>query len=401
MRVEPETAVELAAGEVVDGGRRVRGLVFLGAAVACVGFTLAIQMGTDSNFTAGEMGLSGSARGQLEAFRESCGVVALGVLAVLSGFAEPLVGAGMLVLVAVGLGAYAFVGSYAWLVAAAMVWSQGFHVWVPLPQSMALALAEPGRAGHRLGQIRAAAAAGSGAGLLAALGLSYADVAIRPMYLLAAGAALLGGAACLGIGRRIKTPGPRLVFRRRYGLYYLLCFLEGWRKQIFIAFAGFLLVKQYGVELRQMLWLWVFIQAIGYAASPWAGRLIDRVGERPVLVAYFGCLTLFFVGYAFIRSRAVLCALYVADSAFFVLATALTTYVNRIAPPAEHTPTLSMGVALNHVAAVTMPLAGGLLWRLFGYQWTFLAGALAAAVSVPVAMRIPPRGGRPAGGAGG
>ena len=401
MRVEPERAVELAAGEAVDRGRRVRGLVFLGAAVACVGFTLAIQMGTDSNFIAGEMGLSGLARGQLEAFRESCGILALGVLAVLAGFAEPLVGAGMLVLVAVGLGAYAFVPSYVWLVAAAMVWSQGLHVWMPLPQSMALALAEPGRAGHRLGQMRAAAAAGSGAGLLAALALSYAGVAIRPMYLLAGGAALMGGAACLGIGRRIKTPGPRLVFRRRYGLYYLLSFLEGWRKQIFIAFAGFLLVKHYGVGLRQMLWLWVLIQAIGYVVSPWAGRLIDRVGERPVLMAYFACLTLFFVGYAFIRSRAVLCVLYVADSSFFVLATALTTYVNRIAPPGEHTPTLSMGVALNHVAAVTMPLAGGLLWRLFGYQWTFLVGAVAAAVSVPVAMLIPPHGRRPAGGVGG
>ena len=34
----------------------------------------------------------------------------------------------------------------------------------------------------------------------------------------------------------------------------------------------------------------------------------------------------------------------------------MTTYVNRIAPRSEHTPTLSMGVAANHVAAVTMPL---------------------------------------------
>jgi len=74
-----------------------------------------------------------------------------------------------------------------------------------------------------------------------------------------------------------------------------------------------------------------------------------------------------------------------------VFAMALTTYVNRIAPPREHTPTLSMGVAMNHVAAVVMPFAGGLAWRYVGYELTFLIGAAAAAVSVLVALRIPRR----------
>jgi len=119
------------------------------------------------------------------------------------------------------------------------------------------------------------------------------------------------------------------------------------------------------------------------------GRLIDRVGERRVLVFYFACLTVFFVGYAFIRSRAVLYVLFVVDNAYFVFATALTTYVNRIAPPSEHTPTLSMGVATSHVSAVAMPLVGGLLWTHLGYQWAFLAGSAAAALSVGVAMLLP------------
>jgi len=70
-------------------------------------------------------------------------------------------------------------------------------------------------------------------------------------------------------------------------------------------------------------------------------------------------------------------------------AMALTTYVGRIAPASEYTPTLSMGVAMTHVAAVTMPIVGGLLWEAWGYKWTFLIGAAAAAGSIPVVMRLP------------
>ncbi len=68
---------------------------------------------------------------------------------------------------------------------------------------------------------------------------------------------------------------------------------------------------------------------------------------------------------------------------------ALTTYIGRLAPPNEKTMTLSMGVAMNHVAAVTMPLVGGIVWKYLGYQWTFLIGSVAAAVSILAAMRVP------------
>ena len=85
----------------------------------------------------------------------------------------------------------------------------------------------------------------------------------------------------------------------------------------------------------------------------------------------------------------VLQVLFVVDCAFFVFIMAMTTYVSRIAPPSEHTPTLSMGVAMNHVSAVLMPLVGGLLWRAFGPRWAFLAGAAAAVISIAVATLVP------------
>jgi MFS family permease len=144
-----------------------------------------------------------------------------------------------------------------------------------------------------------------------------------------------------------------------------------------------------------MLMLWAPVQFAGYFISRPVGRLIDRVGERAVLLAYYGCMVVVFAGYALIDNVYVLCALFVLDGTFFILAMAQTTYVNRIAPKDEHTATLSAGIAFNHVASVAMPLVGGWLWML-GYQWTFAVGAVAAAASLPIVMRMPRRPAAPA-----
>jgi MFS family permease len=337
------------------------------------------------------MNITGFQQGLLEMFRESCGIFALGLLALLAGFAEPLIGAVMLVFVAVGLGSYCFVHNFFWLIIASLIWSQGLHIWMPLPNSMGLALAEPGSEGKCLGRIQAFAAAGSGAGLVCGLILNTVGLPLRPLYLVAGAASLVGAGACLYIPRQIQSEKPKLVFRRKYGLYYLLCLLEGWRKQIFIAFAGFLLVKIYGTPLSTMLMMWIIVQTLGWFSSPVVGRLIDKIGERKVLVFYYSFLTICFLGYAFIKSKYILYGIFLLDSAFFVFAMALTTYIGRLAPAGEKTMTLSMGVAMNHIAAVTMPLVGGIAWKYLGYKWTFLIGSAAAAASILAAIRVPKR----------
>ena len=399
MTLDPQTAGEIPLEPLVGSPHpdvhvayRRRGMFFLGLAVGAVGLAMAMQGGVNANYVADVMGLTGQQQGTLEAWRESCGITALVVLAMLAGLAEPLVGAGLLALMGVGLAGYAYVPDFFWLVAASLVWSQGLHVWMPLPESMTLAMAEPGRQGHRLGQMRAAGAVGSAAGLVGAYVLYvWLGWRIRPMFLIAGGVVILAAASCLAIPRKIRTPGPRFVLRRKYWLYYLLSFLEGWRKQIFIAFAGFLLVKKYGTPLETMLLLWMIVQVIGYVGSPFVGRLIDRVGERLVLVFYFSCLAPLFVGYGTIENKHVLYVLFIIDSAMFTFVMALTMYANRMVPPSERTPTLSMGVAFNHVAAVVMPLLGGLIWRYAGFRWVFYLGAAAAVASVVPALMVPAR----------
>ena len=58
------------------------------------------------------------------------------------------------------------------------------------------------------------------------------------------------------------------------------------------------------------------------------------------------------------------------------------TYLNKIAPPQDLKPTLAMGVTMNHVAAVSVPLIGGLAWASFGYQIIFIGGAVFTLISL-------------------
>jgi predicted MFS family arabinose efflux permease len=372
--------------------QRRRGLLFVGIASGCVGFALTLHQTLNNNFLVGEIGISGFQAGLLEAVRESQGILALGVLALIAGLTEPIIASIVLVLFWVGLSGYSLAPTYGAVMCMSMVWSLGLHVWMPLPNSMTLSLAEPGRVGASLGKVTAAGALGSGIGLALAFLLTLVGVPIRPLYVLAGAAGAAGAAACLGIPRRMKTPGPRYVFRRRYLTYYALNFLEGWRKQIAVCFAGFLLVNVYHIPLLRMIVLWAAIQCVGYFLSPRVGKLIDKVGERWVLTLYYVLVTFFFIGYAFIKNIYPLYGIFVADSATFAFANALTTYVNRIAPPNEHTPTLSMGVAMNHIASVSMPFIGGILWNRLGYQWAFLIGLPAAAVSIAIVRRLPGKG---------
>ena len=373
---------------ISEADRR-RGLAFVSIAAACVGFALSVQLALNNNFLVGELHISGFQAGLLEAVRESQGILALGLLAIIAGLTEPLIASLALVLVCVGLGAYSFAPSYRAVMLMSVVWSLGFHVWTPLPNSMTLALAEPGAAGTRLGKVASSGALGSGIGLALVFVLTLIGVPIRPLYLVVGAAAGVGAAACFGIPRKIKTPGPSFVFRRRYGLYYALNFLEGWRKQIALAFGGFLLVNMYHAPLLVMIGLWGANQTIGYFFSPVVGRMFDRIGERKILTFYYVFVTCVFVVYAFVRVKYVLFGVYVLDNATFVFATGLTTYVNKIAPRSERTPTLSMGVAFNHVASVSMPFLGGILWATLGYQWAFLIGIPAAAASILIVRRLP------------
>lgn len=362
----------------------------LAIAVAGVGFFFGVQMTLFNNFIVERLGIEAHELGFVEALREVPGFLNVLFVALMIRWAPPLVAAAALAVMGMGLAGYLWVDSVLSLALLSLVWSVGFHCWVPLEQAMGLTYSPEGAKGKWLGRLRSV----NSAAWLLSIGtcmLLLRYVGYQALFVLAGLVTVAGGLALLFASRqRPAEPELRFVFRRKYGLYYALNFLQGCRKQMFITFAIFALVKVHGMPIETTMVLVLINQSLITVTSPFLGRLVDRFGERVMLSASYLGLVFVFAGYAIIDHRPTLYVLYCVDNLIFFGSIALNTYVYRIADRADLQSTLSMGVTMNHLAAVAAPLLGGLAWYHFGYKVIFVAGSVLALISLIVSQWVAP-----------
>ncbi|MCH9780490.1 MAG: MFS transporter, partial [Alphaproteobacteria bacterium] len=178
------------------------------------------------------------------------------------------------------------------------------------------------------------------------------------------------------------------VIRRRYSLYYALVFMSGARRQIFMVFAGFMMVEKFGFSPFQIATLFFLNHLISAIIAPGVGRIVKRYGERASLVFEYLGLIGIFIGYAFVTSGTVAAGLYVLDHIFFAFAIAIKSYLHKIAQREDIPSTAAVSFTINHIAAVVIPVLFGILW-LTSPMWVFLLGAAMAFVSLILASRIP------------
>jgi len=368
--------------------RGTRDLRLLAFTVFCVSFGFGAYFSTFNNFAVETLNLKPHQLGMLESLREMPGFLIVLVAALTMRVAEPILAAIALSLLAIGLGGYYVVDDIPSLILYSLIWSIGLHAWMPISPSMALSLADERSKGRRLGQLAAVGACGTICGMgLVLLGGSM--IGFRSIFIIAGLIVAAGAVSVSMISRDIgQKEKPRLVMKRRYSLYYALVFLEGCRKQVFITFAIFALVRNYGTPLRVVAALMIINNVMNVLLAPKVGRLIDRIGERRVLIFCYSALIPVFIGYALVKQPPVLYVLYCLDNLFFLGSIGLTTYLHKIADPADVMPSLAMGVSVNHAAAVIVPVTGGLLWTKLGYPTTFFGGAAVVAISALTVLRM-------------
>ena len=364
----------------------------LACAVFSVGVFFGVQLTLFNNFIVERLGIEPHELGYVEALREVPGFLNALFIAVMIRLAPPLVAGVSLVVMGLGIAAYAGVTTVFALALYSVFWSIGFHCWIPLEQAMGLAYSPEGKKGRWLGQLRSV----QSAAWLLTIGiciLSFHLLRYEGLFVVAGIAPILGGVAVMFASRKqSRVRGKGFVFKRRYGLYYAIHFLQGCRRQMFLTFAIFALVKVHGMPVGTTMVLMLANQMLVAAIAPLMGRLVDRYGERPMLSAsYLGLMFVFF-GYAVVLHRPTLYVLYCVDNLIFVGDIALTTYLHKIAPEEDLKPTLSMGVTMNHFAAVAAPLIGGLAWHYFGYQVIFFSGSALALISLVVSQWVDPEG---------
>ena len=179
-----------------------------------------------------------------------------------------------------------------------------------------------------------------------------------------------------------------LVLRKRYWLYYLLTFLSGARRQIFVVFAAFLMVEKFGYSASQVTLLFLVNYAFNYMFAEKIGSLIGQFGERRALTFEYIGLIIVFTAYGLVENATLAAFLYILDHMFFALAIAITTYFQKIADPKDMASNAGVSFTINHIAAIVVPALLGLVW-MWSHSLVFYIGAIFALLSLIAAQFIP------------
>jgi len=343
-----------------------------------------------NNFAVELAGLNGQQVGGIQSVREIPGFLALLVVYVLLVIREHRLAALSIILLGIGIAATGCFPSYAGLLATTLLMSFGFHYYETVNQSLTLQYFSKRTSPLVFGRLRSLAAAST---IVASLLIFLLGgmVSYTTIYLLLGCLVTVAGLWALfqdPTHDRIAVQHRKMIFRRRYLLYYFLTFMAGARRQIFIAFSVFLLVKVFDFSVREVTLLFIVNNIINFFVSPLIGRAIVRFGERLVLSVEYGGLILVFLTYAFTDSKSVVILMYLLDHMLFNFSIAIRTYFQKVADPQDIAPSMAVGFTINHIAAVVIPVLGGLIWMI-DYRIPFVLGAMMSIISLVAVQKIP------------
>ena len=384
--------IPLRTSDVPPASRLATPIVFLTvlAFVNWLGF--ASWQALLNNFAKEAAGFDGFQIGVLQSVREIPGFLAFTAALLFLFLREQTLAYVSLLVLGLGVALTGKLPSFWGLLLTTTIMSLGFHYFATANQALSLQLLSRKEAPAGLGKIQGAGAA---AQLIAYGGIAGAFLVMEPsytvMYGLAGGATVVLAIVAMSVFPRFQGAVKQnrgIILRRRYWLYYALTFLSGARRQLFMAFGGFLLVERFGYDVATLAQLLFVTCAINVVAAPLLGRAIGRLGERTTIIVENTVLVVVFLGYATTSSAALAGALFVLDGVFFTLTIAQRTYFQKISDPADIAPTASVAFTINHIAAVAMPVTFGVIW-MSDPSAVFMIGAAIALVSLALAFLVP------------
>ncbi len=341
------------------------------------------------NFAVNVLNLDGHHIGILQSVREIPGFLAMLVVYALFIIKEHRLSALSILILGIGVAATGFFPTFYGLIFTTLVMSFGFHYFETTNKSLTLQYFDTSTAPLVFGKLRSFAAVSNMITGVAVF-ILVAFLSYTQLY-------LLFGAIVAGIGLWAFSRNPaseeiipqhkKMILKQKYWLYYLLTFMAGARRQIFIAFAVFLLVKKFEYSVQAIAALFFINNIVNYFLSPFIGKCIVRFGERKVLTLEYFSLIFIFIGYALVDSKVLVALLYIADHIFFNFAIAINTFFQKIADPRDIAPSMAVGFTINHIAAVVLPVIGGMLW-LVDYRIPFIAGAGLSLISLLLVQLI-------------
>jgi len=345
-----------------------------------------------NNFVVERAAFTGVEIGILQSLREVPGFLTFTIVFVLLVVKEQYLALWSLALLGAGVALAGFFPSVYGLYCTTVLMSVGFHYFEAAKQSLALQWSTHGEAPQVLGRLIAAGSVTSLVvyGLLWIL-LEVFDVDYVWNFFLAGGVCFLLAIFMWQAFPHFPVKIPQhktLILRKRYWLYYMLTFFSGARRQIFMVFAAFLMVEKFGYSAAQITLLFLFNYAFNWLFAERIGRVIHYIGERRALTFEYAGLIIVFAAYAMVENAYLAAGLYVIDHMFFALYIAISTYFHKIADPKDMASSAGVSFTINHIAAIVVPAALGLVW-IQSRSLVFIVGVVFAVCSLVLARIIP------------
>lgn len=345
-----------------------------------------------NNFVVEKAAFTGIEIGILQSLREVPGFLAFTMVFVLLVIKEQIFAVFALALLGLGVAITGFFPTVFGLYFTTVLMSIGFHYFEAVKQSLSLQWLSKEEAPQVLGRL---IAVGSLTSLIVYASLWALLEIFQASYLVNF---FIAGGLCMILALVMYFMFPifpaktiqnkNLILRKRYWLYYLLTFLSGARRQIFMVFAAFLMVEKFGYSASQVTLLFLINYAFNWLFAEKIGQLIGKFGERKALTLEYLGLIFVFIAYGIVDNPTLAAGLYILDHMFFAMAIAISTYFQKIADPKDMASSAGVSFTINHIAAVIIPAALGMVW-IWSHSLVFYIGACFALASLIAAQYIP------------
>ena len=345
-----------------------------------------------NNFVVEKAAFTGIEIGILQSLREVPGFLAFTMVFVLLVIKEQIFAVFALALLGLGVAITGFFPTVFGLYFTTVLMSIGFHYFEAVKQSLSLQWLSKEEAPQVLGRL---IAVGSLTSLIVYASLWALLEIFQASYLVNF---FIAGGLCMILALVMYFMFPifpaktiqnkNLILRKRYWLYYLLTFLSGARRQIFMVFAAFLMVEKFGYSASQVTLLFLINYAFNWLFAEKIGQLIGKFGERKALTLEYLGLIFVFIAYGIVDNPTLAAGLYILDHMFFAMAIAISTYFQKIADPKDMASSAGVSFTINHIAAVVIPAALGMVW-IWSHSLVFYIGACFALASLIAAQYIP------------
>ncbi|MDR1204796.1 MAG: MFS transporter [Peptococcaceae bacterium] len=385
---------------------------------ALIGLATGLSDSLLANYFKDAYGINAQQRGLVELPREIPGVISMFLIAALAFIKNTKIAVVAQIFSAAGLVVLAFIRpSFSVMLIFLFVYSMGVHMFLTLGDSIGLSLSRKENMGRTLGRFNSIRMAFMMvAGVMTFFGFHFGWFSFETpvaVFLLSVVCFILVALLLIVLPKAAPetdgavSPDTKLVFKKEYARYYVICALYGGRKQIMLVYSPWVLIELLNFKADTISILAVIGAMIGIFFMPVVGKSIDRLGIRKVMlleamafiniyIAY-GILSKWVSTHEVVLTGLIMMLVYLLNildrmSAQFAMVRSI--YMRHIAlTPEDVTPSLSLGMSIDHVVAIAGSYVCGVIWYNFGPEYVFVLAGLLSFVNMLVVRGIQPESG--------